>query len=172
MPGPTTKQDLLIAIEQERGKLESLLDGFTPEQMTEPGIVGDWSTKDTLAHLIEWEQMCQGWFAVGKRGETPALPAPGFKWNQTPELNRQIYEKHRDRALDDVLEEFDASHREILAVIQNLSNEQQFDVGQFAWTKKNTLGTYIISATSSHYLWAGKEIRKGFRAKAKAAEQA
>ena len=165
MPRPASKLDLLAAIEKEQGALEMLLETLTPEQMTEPGIVGEWSVKDVLAHLIEWEQMCLGWHAAGLRGETPELPAPGFKWNQTPQLNQHIYEKHRERPLDEVLEQFQASHREILEVIQGLSNEKLFTTGHFAWTKKNTLGTYMVSATSSHYLWARKEIRKGFRAK-------
>ena len=167
MPRPTSKNDLLAAIEKERGALETYLETLTPEQLTEPGIVGEWSAKDVLAHLIEWEQMVLGWHAAGLRGEVPPLPAPGFKWNQTPQLNQQIYEKHRDRPLDEVLEQFQASHREILCVIQGLSNEELFTAGRYAWTKKNTLGTYMVSATSSHYLWARKEIRKGFRAKAK-----
>jgi hypothetical protein len=29
-----------------------------------------------------------------------------------------------------------------------------FTANRFAWTRKNTLGTYFVSATSSHYLWA------------------
>jgi uncharacterized protein (TIGR03083 family) len=155
----------LTAIEKERGALETLLEALTDEQVTDPGVVGDWSVKDVLAHLIEWEQMCLGWHEAGLRGETPEIPAPGFKWNQTPQLNQHIYEKHRDRPLDEVLEQFQASHREILAVIQGLSNKELFTAGQFAWTKKNTLGAYMVSATSSHYLWARKEIRKGLKAK-------
>jgi uncharacterized protein (TIGR03083 family) len=155
----------LTAIEKERGALETLLEALTDEQVTDPGVVGDWSVKDVLAHLVEWEQMVLGWHATGLRGETPEIPAPGFKWNQTPQLNQHIYEKHRDRPLDEVLEQFQASHREILAVIQGLSNKELFTAGQFAWTKKNTLGAYMVSATSSHYLWARKEIRKGLKAK-------
>jgi uncharacterized protein (TIGR03083 family) len=167
MPRPTSKDDLLTAIDQERSALEELLETLTPAQMTEPGLVGDWSAKDVLAHLFEWEQMVLGWHQAGLRGETPELPAPGFKWSQTPQLNQQIYEKHRERPLDEVLELFRASHQEILATIQGLSNEELFTSGHYAWTKKNTLGTYMVSATSSHYLWARKEIRKGLRAKAK-----
>ena len=165
MPRPTSKTDLLAAIEKERGALEAYLETLAPEQMTAPGIMGEWSVKDVLAHLIEWEQMVLSWHAAGLRGEIPELPAPGFKWNQTPALNQQIFEKHRDRPLDDVLAQFQASHQEILGVIQGLSNDDLFTAGRFTWTKKNTLGTYFVSATSSHYLWARKEIRKGMKNK-------
>ena len=100
-------------------------------------------------------------------GEIPELPALGYKWSETPQLNQHIFEKYRDLPLDNVLERFQTSHQEILATIQGLSNDELFTAGHFAWTKKNTLGTYMVSATCSHYLWARKEIRKGLRAKAK-----
>jgi hypothetical protein len=111
-----------------------------------------------IAHLIEWEQMVLGWHASGLQGEIPEMPTPGYKWNQTRELNQQIYEKHREQPLDEIREQFQASHAGILGVIQGLSNKEMFTTGHFAWTKQNTLGTYFISATSSHYLWARKEI--------------
>jgi hypothetical protein len=163
MPRPTSKADLLAAIDKERNALKTQLESLTPDQMVTPGIVGEWSVKDVLAHLIEWEQMVLGWHAAGLRGETPELPAPGYKWNQTPALNQMIFEKHRERTLEDILDQFQSSHKEIMEVILGLSNEELFTAGQFAWTKKNTLGTYFVSATSSHYLWARKEIRKGLR---------
>ena len=165
MPRPTSKKDLLDAIKKERSALDGYIETLTLEQMVEPNIVGNWSVKDVLAHLFAWMQMCIGWYNAGLRNEIPALPASGFKWNQTPQLNQRIYEKYKDMSLDEVLAQFEASSHEILEIIQGLSNDELFTAGYFAWTKKNTLGTYMVSATSSHYLWARKEIRKGFRVK-------
>ena len=165
MPRPENKQDLLKAIDNERRKLEKTLENLTPQELIEPGIVGEWSVKDVLAHLSAWEQMCLGWYHTGIRGEMPALPAPGFKWNQIAQLNHQIYEEHKDQPLEEVLDYFQDSSREILELIQYLSDQKLFSPGQFAWTKKNTLGTYFVSNTSSHYAWANKEIRKGWKVK-------
>ncbi len=167
MPRPTSKTDLLTAIKKERGALDQLLKDLTDDQLLSPDIVGSWSVKDVLAHLTAWEQMCLEWYKAGLADEMPALPAPGFKWNQTPALNQHIYEEYRDVALKDVLAKYTASHEEMMDVIQNLSNEDLFTVGRYRWTKKNTMGTYFVSATSSHYLWARKEIRKGLKAKQK-----
>ena len=163
MPRPTSKQELLSAIEKERPALEKFLETLTPEQMTVTGIVGEWTVKDVLCHLIAWEQMCLSWYRKGLDGEMPAVPAPGFKWNETPQLNQKIYEEHRDWPLEKVLNRFQESHAEILGVIRSLPNETLFTPGKFAWTNKNTLGTYLVSATSSHYLWARNECRKGFK---------
>lgn len=168
MPRPTNKADLLTAIDKERSTLETLLAGVSSEEMVMSDIVGTWSVKDVLCHLIEWQQMCLGWYRAGVNGEVPELPAPGFKWNQTPQLNQFIYEKHRERPLADVLEQFHDSHQEMLDLIHSLSNETLFTPSVYKWTNKNTFGTYVVSATCSHYLWAKKEIRKGFKNKAKA----
>ncbi len=82
MPKPTTTAEILAASRQEHDALEQLLAPLTPGQMMQPGIVGEWSAKDVLAHLTEWEQMVLGWYHAGQAGETPALPAPGFKWSE------------------------------------------------------------------------------------------
>jgi hypothetical protein len=164
MPRPTSKTDLLIAIEKEKGALDAQLESMDDVHKIVSGIVGVWSVKDVLAHLTAWQQMCLTWYRAGLRDEIPVVPAPGFKWNQTPELNQRIYEEFRDIPLDEILSQFEASHQEILGVIQLLSNKDMFSAGRYRWTKKNTLGTYIVSATSSHYLWARKEIRKGMKA--------
>lgn len=163
MPRPTSKTDLLLAIEKEWGALQAVLDPLSPGAMTEPGIVGEWSVKDMLAHLLTWQRMVLRWYREGEQGLTPQLPAPGYKWNQIPQLNQQIYEHHRDRPLDDVVVHFHTSHGEMLALIEALSDEVLFTRGHLPWANNNTLGSYITSATSSHYSWAKQEIRKGLR---------
>jgi uncharacterized protein (TIGR03083 family) len=165
MPRPTTKNALLDAIEIERSALEALLASLSPEQMTEPGTVGEWSVKDVLAHLIEWEQMVLRWHSAGRRGKVPVTPSEEFNWAQLPQLNRQIFEKHHDRPLADVQREFKTSFKKILKTIQGLSNADLFSHGRFAWTKNNTLGAYFVSNTSSHYHWATTTIKKGLKAK-------
>ena len=91
MPRPTTKNQLLQAIEIERKALEELLSELSPAQMTQPGLVGEWSAKDVLAHLIEWEHMVLSWHSAGLKGKVPVTPAEGFNWAQLPQLNQQIY---------------------------------------------------------------------------------
>ena len=70
MPRPHTKALLLSESQKERAALDELLEPLTPVQMTEPGILGEWSVKDVLAHLYEWEQMVLGWLAATERGKT------------------------------------------------------------------------------------------------------
>ncbi|MBN2117151.1 MAG: ClbS/DfsB family four-helix bundle protein [Anaerolineales bacterium] len=164
MPRPATKKQLLEAVEVEHKALEGLLAGLSPAQMTQPGVVGEWSVKDVLAHLFEWQRMVLKWHTAGLQGKVIPIPAEGLNWAQIPLLNQRIYKTYRDMPLADVQKNFKASHKKMLKTIQGLSEEELFTRGYYAWTKNNTLGTYFVSSTSSHYNWARMNIKKGLKA--------
>ena len=50
-----TKSELLNQIRTERGQLEETLARLTHAQMLLPGVDGEWSVKDALAHISTWE---------------------------------------------------------------------------------------------------------------------
>lgn len=132
--------------------------------MTLPGIMGNWSAKDVLAHLYEWQQMFLRWYEASLGGETPAVPAEGYKWSQIPALNQKIYETYRERPLAEVLADFRASHARTLALVETLSDETLTTPGLYPWMNKNALVAYLAANTSSHYAWARSGVRKGLKA--------
>ena len=166
MPRPSNKAELLADSVKKYDDLCSLLAGLSLEQMIRPGVTGEWSAKDILAHLVEWQNMLFGWYEAGRRGEQPAVPATGFKWSEMPALNRQIYLQYCDAPLERVLEQFHAGHARTLALMESLSEEELFTPGLYAWMNRNTLSAYLKSAAGSHYHWARNEIRKYWRANA------
>ena len=129
-----------------------------------PGVWGDdWTAKDLFAHLTEWEQMFLGWYRDGLAGRKPSLPAPGFRWNETPRLNRAIWRKHRHASWPSVRRRFDASYVEILTLAESLPEEALLAPGSFAWTKANPLVTYLGANTASHYRTATKILKRWLR---------
>lgn len=161
MPRPISKEQLLTAMQKEHGKLTKLIATLSPESKNQVSeSIGNWAIKDVLSHVTAWEQMVLSWYQAGLRAEIPELPAPGFNWRQIPALNQQIYEQHQMESYDLVRQAFNASYNEMLMTVNAISNEDLFTPERFAWTNKNTMGTYFVSATSSHYVWAQKEIRK------------
>jgi hypothetical protein len=139
--------------------LEKKFGRLTPEQMVWPGSMENWSVKDILAHLADWEQRFIGWYQAGKRGETPVTPAPGLHWGQLPILNQQWYEKHMDETLDEVMEQYEASYRQILDLVEDMSEEEIFTPGYYGWTGVKPLLNWINANTASHYNWARRNIR-------------
>ena len=164
MPKPTNKQELLSEAEKEYGELMKQVAGFTPTEMVRPGVIGEWSVKDILAHLLEWQRMFFGWYEAGLRGEKPATPAKGYNWSQLPALNQDIYERYEDAKLEVVRNQLDASHKRMLDVAGSLSDEELFTPGRDKWTGVSTLASYCNSCTGAHYRWARTGIRRGTRA--------
>lgn len=155
----TTRTALLEAIHTERELLEKKLAGLTAEEMVWPGSMDNWSVKDIVAHLVDWEQRFIGWYEAGRRGEEVHTPAPGMTWRDLPRLNEQGYEHHRDRPLAQVLADFQASFRQVLALVESIPEEEMFAADRHAWTGRWRLVGYIAGNTCDHYRWARTQVR-------------
>jgi hypothetical protein len=160
MPRPTSKKQLLECMEKEHDKLEALLRGVPAAQLGIISRTTEWSVLDVLGHLSDWEQMCLAWWKVGISGKVPPVPAEGYNWAQLPSLNVHLRTATRKRSPAAVLRRFTASYRTIRKTIEGIRERDLFEPGRFAWTGKNALAAYFISATSSHYAWAQKDVKK------------
>ena len=157
----SSKDQLLSQIREEHDRLLELVDGFTPDQRKKPGVWGDrWTLTDLLAHLAEWHEMFLRWYRDGLAGLEPDMPAPGFKWNETPRLNREIWAKHKERSWVEVRAEFDRTYEETVALVENVSEKELLEPGHFPWTGKKPLTTYLGPNTASHYRFGIKVLRR------------
>src|SRR5262245_22152690 len=100
MPVPTTKQQLLDQVQQEGEIWEGLLAEIGPERMEVPGVTGDWTMKDTIAHMTTWWRREVSLLAAAERGERPPDHPPQ---SQVPIINEWTHRTNRDRPLADVL---------------------------------------------------------------------
>ncbi len=156
-----SKQELLERNEREHQTFVELVNSVPRSHYREKGVWGDsWSIQDLLAHLMEWEQMFLRWYREGRDGGNPDLPAPGYKWNQIRELNRTIWRKHHRSSTKKVIEAFEASYEEILAMVRQLSSEELLTPGHFAWTGRYPLTTYLAPNTGSHYRFATRVLKR------------
>jgi hypothetical protein len=151
---PISKAELLESACAERRKLERKIDGLTPEELTVSGTMGEWTVKDILQHLVDWEQRWISWYEAGKRGEEVHTPELGYNWRQMGQLNENYRRKHKDRSLDDVLVDFQASYKQITSVIERVPEEEMLKPGVYAWTGKLPLIAWIAGNTCEHYQWA------------------
>lgn len=166
MSRPTTKAELLAAQREEYDKLNKTFDLFTDENRDSEFLFEDRdrSIRDVVMHLVEWQKMMTHWHKVGViEGGVPQLPAEGFTWRTTPDLNRQIWQSIQEVPLDEALERLTHSSRAMVELIESHSDQELFGTKVYPWTKTTTLGAYFISATSSHYAWATKKLRKQLR---------
>jgi len=162
MPRPTTKAELLSASAKGFAELNALIDALPPAQRErefKPGAMNR-NVRDVLGHLHHWHLLFLDWHAVGMKGNKPHMPAEGYSWAQTSELNHSIHAMYSDVSLRTVRSRFAISHAKVNTIIAHHSNAELFIKKRFAWTGSTSLGAYLVSATSSHYQWAIRLIKK------------
>lgn len=163
MPRPTTRAQLLEAAESGFVALRSLIDDF-PEGAACAEFAfedRDRNVRDVLWHLHVWHEMVIRWHREGTlEGGLPAVPGVGYTWKTLPALNQVIWEEAQSVDLSEARAAVEGSHVSVLVLISAHTDEELFTCGLYPWTKSTTLGAYFISATSSHYDWALKKLRK------------
>jgi hypothetical protein len=164
MTDPATKAELLECTRSEHRRLEAALAGISEPDMLRPGVVGEWSIKDILAHISDWEQRFLSWYQAGRRGEVPERPEPGLTWDDLDLLNQRIYDRHRHRSLPDVQAGFDASYRELITAVEAMGEDELFTVSHFAWTRDNPLLLYLRANADEHYAEHADQIEAWRRA--------
>jgi hypothetical protein len=120
------KSELLKRIRKSREKLDSQLENLDPVQKTVPGVSGDWSVKDILAH-ITWHER-----EMLKVIHVRALAGSDLWDLPLDQRNAAIFEENKDRALKDVLEEYSTVFAELITAIDRLADGDLHDAGHFA----------------------------------------
>jgi len=137
---PKTKKTLLELIRAERARLDETIGAFSEDQLLEPGVVGDWSVKDVLAHLSAWER---------RLAQRVTLQVEDGRDLGTPAFNEQVYRANRSRSLAELRSESEASYAAVLSLAEGLTPAE---VNQ--WWRAFALNTF------SHYRWARGHIRR------------
>ena len=165
MPRPTSKSDLIQAANDQFAKLWTLIDEMSDEEKSADIVPNerDKNVRDVLVHLYEWHCLLLNWIRSNtNRNPAPFLPVP-YNWKTYPQMNVVFWEKHQNTSYTNAETMLKKTHKEVLALIETFSNEALFSKGTFDWTGTTTLGSYCVSATSSHYDWAIKDIKKALK---------
>ena len=129
MSRPTNKNDLLTLSQKNYKNLNNFVDSFTEEDKKKEFLKGTMNRnfRDVLAHLHHWHLMMLEWYSIGMKGEKPDIPAKGYTWKTTPELNRKIWESYRTTDIKEVRPLLDKSFRDIQKIIEKHSDAELFE---------------------------------------------
>ena len=161
MARPTTKEQLIQAGEENFNKLKVLIDSLTDEQQTSTFTFEDRdrNIRDILVHLYEWHQLLLTWITSNQAGnKSNFLPSP-YNWKTYPQMNIEFWKKHQETTLLEAKAILNKSHASVIEIINTFTDKELFTKKHFDWTGTTTLGSYCVSATSSHYDWAMKKIK-------------
>ncbi|SHH65726.1 ClbS/DfsB family four-helix bundle protein [Winogradskyella jejuensis] len=165
MPRPKSKSELIELSQENFKKLMTYINDLSTDLQHQefPAGTMNRNIRDVLAHLHHWHTMILQWYDVGMKGEKPDMPAKGYTWKTTPELNRWIFNHYDATTLDEAKSLLFESYQQVQKIISKHSNEELFEKKRYKWTGSTSMGSYFVSATSSHYDWALKLIKKAFK---------
>jgi hypothetical protein len=133
------KAQILDELQEENGKWEAFLGQIGEERMLEPGVAGDWTIKDIVAHLTGWRKRSVQRLQAALRGEpAPATPWPGYM-STDDEINVWIYESSRDRSVQDVLQDSRETFRHLFEAIRAFPESELIDANRFDWLEGTPL---------------------------------
>lgn len=142
------KKEILHALESEREKFLDLIEGFSPEELEQPGVAGDWSIKDIIAHLSMWEGELVRMLWQAKRGETPSTAQ--FRGAPVDTVNAQWFKLAKDRPLERILEDFHAVRNQTMHRVEDFSEHDLTDPKRYSWSKGKALWERIADDSFAH----------------------
>ena len=171
MVRPQTKENLMIAAKENFEKLNTLISKMSDKELTTPFDFSkdekkkeahwkrDKNLRDVLIHLYEWHQLILNWVESNQKGEEkPFIPQP-YNWRTYGDMNVEFWKKHQNISLEDATRNLEKSHKDVLELAEKFTNEELFSRKIYKWVGGSTLGSYFVSATSSHYDWAMKKLK-------------
>ena len=134
------KSEILSGLQEEYRNWQALLDQMNPSRMDEPGVAGDWSIKDIVAHLTGWRRRTVNRLRAAGRAE-PEPPPPWPAHLQTDdEINAWIYESNRERSVGEVLDDSHQVFQQLLAAVEGLPDHVLMDTQRYLpWLEGNPL---------------------------------
>ncbi len=162
MGRPITKQQLIEQSEENFNKLFTLINSMSIKEQEKSFSFEDRdkNIRDVLVHLYEWHQLLLNWIKLNLSGQkSNFLPEP-YNWKTYPQINIEFWKKHQATPYQNAITIVQTSHAEVMQLIDTFTNEQLFTNKYFSWTGTTSLGSYCVSATSSHYDWAMKKLKK------------
>ncbi len=119
--------ELVDRLQEKYRQWEAFLGEIDPVRIEQPGVNGNWSMRDIVAHLTGWHRHLVARLEAAERGQ-PEPPPPWPAHLQTDnEINAWIYESNRGRSLREVLEDTQQVHQQLLTVLERLPDDVQIE---------------------------------------------
>jgi hypothetical protein len=143
------RQQLLKQLDTAWTAFQVSYAGLSDAQLMEPGVTGQWSVKDLIAHVTWWEEEALQHLPRILTGGRP--PRYSLQYGGIDAFNAQMTEQTRGLSLADVLRQSEDTHQRLLAYIHSVPEEP--------FTRETHFRRRLRLDTYSHYPKHAKAIR-------------
>ena len=148
---PGNKSDLMSAIQHEWDLLMDIVSKLDETKMTTPDA-GGWSPKDNLAHLAEWMNVLMGYHLDRRLAhEVLGVPEDVTKGWDMEVINPVLFERNKDRSMEDVLAWLKNVYAEMLTKLESMTFEDLLVPRHDDDPEKRPLLLWVVGDTSDHF---------------------
>ena len=115
-----------------------------------PGVTGNWSVRDILAHVTTWDEEALKHLPLVLKGARP--PRYSVKYGGIDAFNALMTDQKKDLSLAELLQQMEDTHRRLITYIESVPESQFREETRFRYRLR--LDTY------SHYPIHAGAIRK------------
>jgi len=138
--GETSKAQFLDELRDEQAQFDALLRDIGEEHMTQPGVAGEWSIKDVVAHLTFWRRRTVARLQATLRNE----PLPQDPWPaefgtdddsdaRDDKINAWNYANTHEQPLADVLRESNEVFDQLAQTVDAFPEADLLNPARFPW---------------------------------------
>lgn len=149
---PGSKSELMGAIEREWKSLMEVVEKLQKANKLTTPDAGGWSPKDNLAHLTEWMNILMG-YHMDKRPAHEVMrvePEVVRGWDMDV-INPVLFERNRNRSLDDVLDELRRVYAELARKLDTLPFEELMKPRRADDPEKRPLLLWVLGDSAEHF---------------------
>lgn len=146
--------EILQGLRAEHRRLSATLEQLTPAQVVQPNVVGYWSVKDVVSHLVFWNQFAADEVNAAVAGKAhPHPPGTG------DEINAQAVAEYDSRDWYEIFSLFEQSSEQIITLVETLP-EEAFEPGnRIEQVLEETIHGALANNTYEHWPMHEAQIR-------------
>jgi hypothetical protein len=138
-------EQLLARLDRAWKEFEESYAGLTEPELLTPGVTGQWSVRDIIAHVTWWEEEALSNLPQIRDGVRP--PRYSVKYGGIDAFNALMTEKRKHLSLAEVLREHDAVHARLVDYVRAAPEELYTTDTRFRRRLRlDTYGHYPIHA--------------------------
>jgi len=145
-----TREQVLKRLNEAWLALKESYAGLPDSQLLEPGVTGEWSVRDILAHITTWEEEALQHLPLILKGGRP--PRYSAKYGGIDAFNALMTKQKAGLALSDVLNQMDEIHTRLIDYVREAPEEQ--------FTRETRFRRRLRLDTYSHYPIHSNAIQK------------
>jgi hypothetical protein len=142
------RDEILDELDRVREELLVVIEQLPEEAVLQPGVMGEWSVADLLAHLVAWESEMVTALLRINQGKTPARLLEAFE--DIDGYNARTHEENKGRDLDRIFDDLIGVRVQLEEWLPEFSDQELNDPKLYDWSPELPLWQIIAENSFSH----------------------